>query len=180
MSGSEYSENPSVSPASVYEGGNFRFQLSFEDGKQFPVNMEGLARTAGTVLENPAVNPGGKFWDFSVVFCGNEFIRGLNKKFRNIDEPTDILSFELGGDYEDECGKVVFSAGEVIISFEKLLSNSSEFGVTVNEELKRLIIHGILHLSGMDHSDNSPEQEMLKIQENILNTLVDEIVFEEE
>ncbi len=177
---SESCDNSIVYPAGEYECGSFRFQVSIEKGKEFPFNIDGLGRVAESALKTDIVNPGKKFWDFSIVFCGNEFIKDLNRDFRNLDEPTDILSFEIGEEFEDESGRTVFNAGEIIISFERLFYNSSEFGVTANEELKRLIIHGILHLSGMDHSDNSPEQEMLRIQENILNTLGTEIVFEEE
>jgi len=65
-------------------------------------------------------------------------------------------------------------AGDIVISIDTLFRNADEFNVAVDEELKRLLIHGILHLSGMDHSDNSPEQEMLKLQESILTDLLKE------
>ena len=76
-------------------------------------------------------------WDVSIFFCFDSFIQELNKTYRNIDSPTDVLSFEMGEYYE-------------------------------NEELKRLIIHAILHLSGMDHTDNAKDQPMLILQEDIL------------
>ncbi len=107
-------------------------------------------------------------WDVSILFCNNEFMQNLNKQYRNIDAPTDVLSFEQGDEYFDESGGKRFSAGDIVISIETLDFNSKEYHVEKNEELKRLLIHGILHLSGMDHCDNSPEQEMLQLQEKLL------------
>ena len=109
-----------------------------------------------------------KNWDISLLFCDDAFIQNLNKQYRDIDSPTDVLSFEQGDEYFDEAGETRFMAGDIVISLDSLRFNAEEFNVEINEELKRLIVHGILHLNGMDHSDNSPEQEMLKFQEKLL------------
>ncbi|AGT44305.1 rRNA maturation RNase YbeY [Treponema pedis] len=116
-------------------------------------------------------------WDISILFCDDGFIRNLNKQYRNIDSPTDVLSFEQGDEYFDERNEKRFNAGDIIISLETLDFHSKEFDVGKNEELKRLLIHGILHLSGMNHSDNSPEQEMLVLQENLLKNYNNTIVY---
>ena len=76
--------------------------------------------------------------------------------------------------YTDEEGTEWFTAGDIVISLDSLKKNCSDFEVSEDEELKRLLIHGILHLAGYDHSDNSPEQEMLKLQERILATFMQE------
>lgn len=109
-----------------------------------------------------------KNWDISLLFCDDAFIQNLNKQYRDIDSPTDVLSFEQGDEYFDDAGETRFMAGDIVISLDSLHFNAEEFNVEINEELKRLIVHGILHLNGMDHSDNSPEQEMLKFQEELL------------
>ena len=109
-----------------------------------------------------------KNWDISLLFCDDAFIQNLNKQYRDIDSPTDVLSFEQGDEYFDDAGETRFMAGDIVISLDSLRFNAEEFNVEINEELKRLIVHGILHLNGMDHSDNSPEQEMLKFQEELL------------
>lgn len=109
-----------------------------------------------------------KNWDISLLFCDDAFIKNLNKQYRDIDSPTDVLSFEQGDEYFDDAGETRFMAGDIVISLDSLRFNAEEFNVEINEELKRLIVHGILHLNGMDHSDNSPEQEMLKFQEELL------------
>jgi len=107
-------------------------------------------------------------WELSILFCGDSFIQELNKNYRNLDMPTDVLSFESGSVYRDEEDVQWFSAGDIVISLDTLVKNAGEFDVSEDQELKRLLIHGILHLSGMDHSDNSPDQPMLQLQEVIL------------
>jgi len=106
----------------------------------------------------------------SLLFCGDDFIRTLNRDYRNKDEATDVLSFSMGDSIEEE-GNTIFIAGDIVISIPSLARNAEEFNVSRDEELKRLIIHGILHLSGMDHEDNSPLQPMLAEQEAILKTV---------
>jgi len=109
-------------------------------------------------------------WVLSLLFCGDDFIRTLNRDYRNKDEATDVLSFSMGDSIEEE-GNTIFIAGDIVISIPSLARNAEEFHVSRDEELKRLIIHGILHLSGMDHEDNSPLQPMLAEQEAILKTV---------
>ena len=118
-------------------------------------------------------------WDLSVVFCRDVFIRELNKTYRQIDSPTDVLSFEQGDEYDGEDESLRFNAGDIVISLDSLRTNAETFNVTMNEELKRLLIHGILHLSGMDHSDNDPQQEMLQLQEKILGSYNTTVIYQE-
>ena len=118
-------------------------------------------------------------WDLSVVFCRDPFIHELNKTYRNIDSPTDVLSFEQGDEYDAEDGSLRFNAGDIVISLDSLRSNAETFNVTMDEELKRLLIHGVLHLSGMDHSDNDPQQEMLQLQEKILGSYNNTVIYQE-
>jgi probable rRNA maturation factor len=117
-------------------------------------------------------------WELSLLLCGDPLIRDLNREYRGKDEPTDVLSFEQGDGFpqlpDPEGG---FIAGDIAISLPAMERNAESFGVPAGEELKRLIIHGILHLGGMDHADNSPEQEMLVLQESVLAELSKERIF---
>ena len=119
-------------------------------------------------------------WDVSIHFCFDPLIQELNRTYRNIDSPTDVLSFEMGEYYSDEKGDERYVAGDIVISVDSLKKNAIDFSVSENEELKRLIIHSILHLSGMDHSDNSKEQPMLILQEDILKLFNDIKIIREE
>lgn len=107
-------------------------------------------------------------WELSILLCGDSFIRGLNSQYRGKDTPTDVLSFEQGEWYVSGDGGRRFLAGDVVISLETLGRTCSELGISVNEELKRLILHGILHLSGCDHDESDPRGEMLDYQESLL------------
>ena len=112
--------------------------------------------------------------EVSVVFCGDGMIRELNKNYRNIDAPTDVLSFENGEEFLDEGGAKWILAGDIAISVDTLAKNAEYFECDQNSELKRLLLHGLLHLNGYDHGEEhiekgkAPECEMLKLQEEIL------------
>ena len=112
--------------------------------------------------------------EISLLFCNDEYIHELNKNYRDIDSATDILSFENGEKYKDDEGEWL-SAGDIALSLETLPKNADYFKVSENEELKRLLIHGILHLNGYDHGEEHiesglvPTDEMLVLQEKILS-----------
>ena len=111
-------------------------------------------------------------WDLSILICDDSFIRGLNRQYRDKDESTDVLSFEQGDLYRDPEGSERFLAGDIVISLDALARNAEEFGISRDEELRRLIAHGMLHLCGMDHEDNDPSRPMLLRQEELLRDLV--------
>lgn len=120
-----------------------------------------------------------KNWELSVLFCRDPFIHELNKQYRQVDNPTDVLSFENGDEYIDDEGNTWFTAGDIVISLDTLKKNTEEFNVSADEELKRLLIHGVLHLDGYDHADNSPEQEMLILQEKILPQFLNDKIIQD-
>ena len=142
-----------------------RIAIDWRDMKE-PAWLGAAERFAGSVLEAL----GKDNWDLSLLFCSDDFIRTLNRDYRGKDEPTDVLSFTMGETAEEE-GRPVFIAGDVVISLPALMRNSAEFGVEPDEELRRLIVHGILHLSGFDHENNDPLQPMLVEQETIVRKI---------
>jgi probable rRNA maturation factor len=109
-------------------------------------------------------------WDLAAVFCGDAYIRGLNARFRGKDEATDVLSFSLGETVEEN-GETRYLPGDIVISLETLTENAGYFQVSPDEELRRLLIHGILHLNGMDHATNADIEPMLALQEALLSEL---------
>ena len=115
-------------------------------------------------------NQGKDKWEVSVLFTGDAFIPKLNREYRAKDEPTDVLSFAQVDSKETFPAKGGrFYAGDIVISMETLAKNAEYFSISMNEELKRLLVHGVLHLSGMEHENNNPDQPMLVMQEKILN-----------
>ncbi|MDR1059177.1 MAG: rRNA maturation RNase YbeY [Treponema sp.] len=115
-----------------------------------------------------------KNWDLSVLFCGNGTIKRLNAEYRNRNEPTDVLSFILGETVPDPKGGSRYLPGDIVVSLDALAENARYFGVSPDEELRRLLIHGILHLDGLDHRTNKPGEPMLQLQEKILKELAQE------
>lgn len=117
--------------------------------------------------------------EISMLLCNDTYMQELNKTYRNIDSTTDVLSFENDEEYEDEEGKWK-CAGDIVISLDTLPVNAEYFNESRNDELKRLIVHGLLHLNGMDHGeehiekDVQPVCEMLVLQEKVLEKLKDE------
>ncbi|MBB6043181.1 putative rRNA maturation factor [Borrelia yangtzensis] len=109
-------------------------------------------------------------FELSVVLCDNVYIQKLNNKFRNKNEPTDVLSFNYNELKEDLVNGINYKIqGDLIISFEYLKFSAQEFNVEIYEELQRVTIHGILHLMGYKHETNDFKKEgMLILQENIL------------
>lgn len=71
----------------------------------------------------------------------------------------------------------LYSAGDIIISLDTVKENSSYFKVAYEEELKRVLIHGILHLKGLDHETNNEDEDMLILQEKIVVALSDRGIF---
>ena len=118
--------------------------------------------------------------DFSVTFVTDSEIQELNKEYRETDAPTDILTFRLDDtpsfpiSFEDEDVDFLNNEemGDIFISLDTMRRNAEEFGVREEEELSRLLLHGILHLRGLDHKTNDFEkEEMLKEQEDVLAKL---------
>ena len=114
-------------------------------------------------------------WDVSLFFAGEERMKELNAQYRNISSSTDVLSFGMGEEYTNEEGEMRYNAGDIVIDLKQVCENARSFGVSTNEELKRVIIHSILHLEGLDHATNAPEEPMLLLQEEIL-AKYDEVV----
>ncbi|MDR2785351.1 MAG: rRNA maturation RNase YbeY [Treponema sp.] len=115
-------------------------------------------------------------WDLSIFLCGDTYIRELNSRYRDRNEATDVLSFTLGENCPDGEGKNRYLPGDIVISLETLEENSRYFEVSFDEELRRVIIHGILHLNGMDHETNGKDEPMLILQEELLKKLEERIL----
>jgi len=107
-------------------------------------------------------------WEVSILFCDDSFIAELNARYRGIEAPTDVLSFSQAGGEASPVpgGERRVLAGDIIISMAAMRRNAETAAVSENEEIKRLLIHGLLHLKGMDHEEAS--SDMLSRQENLL------------
>ena len=109
--------------------------------------------------------------EISILFIGDQGIRDLNHQFRNIDRSTDVLSFPqiLAGELEIPGALVL---GDVAISLETARCQSEEHGLSFEEELTLLLIHGILHLLGYDHEISGQEEDRMRNKTRELFSLI--------
>lgn len=106
--------------------------------------------------------------EFNIILVDNEYIHELNKTYRNIDRPTDVISFALEDvkDVEDFGNRVL---GDIYISLDKAKEQAKEYGHSFLRELSFLAVHGFLHLLGYDHMTKEDEKVMFTRQEEILS-----------
>jgi probable rRNA maturation factor len=136
-------------------------QIDFIEIEEMP-EMASVATTAAEKALS------GQVGDLSIVFCDNPYIQQMNREYRAIDHPTDVLSFpsdEL--DPESNCRYF----GDILISYPQAVSQAEEAGNSIQSEISMLVIHGVLHLRGYDHSTPDEKKEMWDLQTSILTTL---------
>lgn len=152
-----------------------RVWISVYDGVESPCWIENVEAFVQKALKE--LNFDGE--EVSILFCNDEYMQELNNQYRHIDSSTDVLSFENDEVYEDEEGQWK-CVGDIVISLDTLPINAEYFDENKDSELKRLLVHGILHLNGFDHGEEhiekgvAPKCEMLDIQEKTLVVLKDE------
>lgn len=118
-------------------------------------------------------------WEVSILLCNDRVIRDLNLRYRGLDRATDVLSFSQleGPGGKPASGSAGQAAGDVIISLETLNRTAERSCINTEEEFKRLLIHGMLHLEGIEHNEEGSRSEMLTIQEQMLKELIKERIF---
>ena len=108
----------------------------------------------------------------SVTFVDNDFIHKMNREYRNVDHPTDVISFAFLDDEKDKekilRGKGSVCLGDIYISVDKAKEQAKEYGHPLERELSFLFVHGLLHLLGYDHMNKEDEEVMFKLQDEIL------------
>lgn len=115
--------------------------------------------------------------DVYITLTNNEEIHKINKEYREVDRPTDVLSFpmyerediiKLKEESNDEVEKIL---GDIIVSIEKVKEQADEYGHSFERELAYLVTHGMLHLLGYDHIIEDEQKIMRQREEEILGML---------
>ena len=116
--------------------------------------------------------------EMGLVVTDNEMVQELNRTYRDVDEPTDVLAFRmpLHKGQETELPFVsppdgVHHLGEVVISYTQAIRQAQERGHSIERELALLIIHGVLHILGYDHEEPEEEQLMRAKEKKIMRKL---------
>ena len=110
--------------------------------------------------------------ELSITLTDDEHIHALNKKYRDIDRPTDVLSFAFRESNEPAIlNPQIDILGDVIISLERAKVQAAEFGHSLRREIIFLEVHGLLHLLGYDHIDDEERREMESEQKFVMDRL---------
>jgi probable rRNA maturation factor len=111
--------------------------------------------------------------EVSVTLTDNAHIHELNRTYRGIDRPTDVLSFALNESQEPEIsgGPAVNVLGDLVISVERAREQATDYGHSVRREVAFLTVHGMLHLLGYDHMEESDREEMEAEQRYVMKKL---------
>lgn len=110
--------------------------------------------------------------EVSVSFVDNEEMQGLNRAWRHIDAPTDVLSFECDSPFDEDIpdGESV-ELGDVILAPGVIAAQAPEFSDTPADECRLMLVHGLLHLLGYDHLDDGEAADMEEREREILREL---------
>lgn len=135
--------------------------------------IEDILNFAGSYLKLPENT------EMSVTLMDNEHIHEINKKYRGVDKPTDVISFAIEEDDPDEVPIILpegeefdipKNIGDIMVSMDKVKEQAEYLGHSEDRELGFLVVHGFLHLNGYDHMKEEDEKEMFGLQREILDS----------
>lgn len=120
--------------------------FNYENDFELP-NEEQIASWISSVIQSENKNEG----DINYIFCGDDYLVNINQQYLNHDTLTDIISFDYSVGNELH--------GDIFISTERVEENANDFNVSFEDELKRVLVHGVLHYCG--YNDKSEEDEKI-------------------
>ena len=131
-----------------YREGDMRGLLDFERLARFVIEREGMPATT----------------EVSITFVTDDAIHELNREWRGIDRPTDVLSFECDGVDDDVTAASVesmgFELGDIVVAVDVAEGQAPEYGMSFADEVSLLVTHGLLHLCGYDHVEPAEAERM--------------------
>ncbi len=133
---------------------SFNYEIEFELLKE-----EELSEWISSVISSEEYREG----DINYIFCDDDYLHKLNVEFLNHDTLTDIISFDYS------VGKELH--GDVFISIDRVKENAKDFKVSYDDELKRVLVHGVLHYCGYKDKTEEDAQEMRAKENHYLNQL---------
>lgn len=152
-----------------------QYEIVYKEIKQEPVYEEIVKNVFEKCFEEENIQNSKMY--ITVTFTNPENIQKINKEYRNIDKPTDVLSFPMF-EKEEIQEKIKNNdflhediLGDIIISIEKVQEQAREYGHSFERELSYMLVHGFYHLMGYDHIEEKDKKEMRTKEEKILKTL---------
>ena len=111
--------------------------------------------------------------EVSITLTDDAHIHALNREYRAVDRPTDVISFALNESEEPEIagGPAIDVLGDIVLSVERAKAQAAEYGHSLRREIVFLTVHGMLHLLGYDHVEEAERQEMEEEQRHVMAAL---------
>ena len=132
---------------------------------EYQFNKVEISQILDTIIQNENCS----FALINIILENDEFLRNLKKEYFNQDVYTDVISFNL----EDPNTPI---EGEIYISLPRIISNSKKYRHSLNNEFKRIIIHGLLHLVGYNDNTKLDKQQMTSLENKYINLSQGEII----
>ncbi len=127
-----------------------KFQVSIHNGQAQEISLNGIKELTEKVWQTESKSNANLF----IILADDTYIKKLNKNFINKNSVTDVIAFPLSNETED-----VFK-GEIYISVDRVLENTSIYNVELGVELKRMAVHGVLHFLGYKDKSDTEKHEM--------------------
>jgi len=151
-----------VAVDTVVEAGDWAGEI--EDRARLDQLAEGAVQTT-IARAQPSLAPGA---EAAIVFSDDAHIRALNRRFRQKDAPTNVLSFPAGAPLAGRYGPLL---GDVVLAFETVAAEAADKGVPFDDYVSHMIVHGFLHLLGYDHETEQEAVVMERLETAIMKDL---------
>ncbi|WP_073028642.1 rRNA maturation RNase YbeY [Desulfosporosinus lacus] len=148
--------------------------ISWEEESILQEQREPLATMLNKAInEAVRLSDGSEEAEVSLLLVDNQRIHALNLEYRGVDRPTDVLSFALQEEMEEEpeIEEEDEMLGDIVISVERARDQALEYGHSFEREIVYLAVHGTLHLLGFDHEEENDKQEMRSKEEEVMSKL---------
>lgn len=151
------------------------YEIIYKDIEEVEMWKDIVEKVFNTCFEEEGLQDSKLY--ITVTFTNPENIQSINQEYRNIDKPTDVLSFpmfqkeELDQKIQEKDFQYPDILGDIVISIPKVEEQAKEYGHSFERELSYMLVHGFYHLMGYDHMEEEDKKEMRAREENILNTL---------
>lgn len=137
-----------------------------ENIEQFQSLFHEISKAAEKLLKLP------NNYEISVTFVRSATIHKINRDYRGIDRPTDVISFAIRDNLEDDIPEEELDLGDLFININYAKKQAKEYQHSYEREMGFLFTHGLLHCLGYDHMEKKDEEVMFALQDEILNPII--------
>ncbi len=138
-------------------------KINLINKRRYPVNAKDIEKIVKSSAKKVKKITG----EIEIILVSDSEIKKLNKIWRNINRPTDVLAYAWT---EDKKLKSYY-LGQVFISYPRIKSQAKEYRFSIEHEFARILVHGLLHLAGFDHEKKIEAKRMFVLQEEIVDSL---------